>query len=50
MMQSIRHSGRRFNTSRTDPRYFRPAEVGTLFRDPTKANEKHGWTPITTLE
>jgi GDPmannose 4,6-dehydratase len=33
-----------------DPRYFRPAEVETLLGDPTKAKEKLGWTPTTTLE
>ena len=35
---------------RIDPRYFRPAEVETLLGDPTKAHEKLGWTPTTTLE
>ena len=35
---------------RIDPRYFRPAEVATLLGDPTKAKEKLGWTPTTTLE
>ena len=35
---------------RIDPRYFRPAEVETLLGDPTKAREKLGWSPITTLE
>ena len=35
---------------RIDPRYFRPAEVETLLGDPSKANEKLGWTPKTTLE
>ncbi len=33
-----------------DPRYFRPAEVETLLGDPTKAKEKLGWTPTTTLQ
>ena len=28
-----------------DPRYFRPTEVETLLGDPTKAQEKLGWTP-----
>jgi GDPmannose 4,6-dehydratase len=32
-----------------DPRYFRPAEVETLLGDPTKAKEKLGWVPETTL-
>ena len=35
---------------RIDPRYFRPAEVETLLGDPTKAREKLGWIPTTTLE
>ena len=35
---------------RIDPRYFRPAEVETLLGDPSKAKEKLGWTPKTTLE
>jgi GDPmannose 4,6-dehydratase len=35
---------------RIDQRYFRPAEVKTLLGDPTKAQEKLGWTPTTTLE
>ena len=33
-----------------DPRYFRPTEVETLLGDPTKAREKLGWTPKTTLK
>ena len=33
-----------------DTRYFRPAEVETLLGDPTKAKEKLGWVPTTTLE
>ncbi|HAK9370527.1 TPA: GDP-mannose 4,6-dehydratase, partial [Escherichia coli] len=32
-----------------DPRYFRPAEVETLLGDPTKAHQKLGWKPETTL-
>jgi len=32
-----------------DPRYFRPAEVETLLGDPSKAKEKLGWTPTTTI-
>ena len=35
---------------RIDPRYFRPAEVESLLGDPTKANEKLGWKPTTSLE
>jgi GDPmannose 4,6-dehydratase len=34
---------------RVDPRYYRPTEVETLLGDPTKAREKLGWTPTTTL-
>lgn len=34
---------------RVDPRYFRPTEVETLLGDPSKAREKLGWTPKTTL-
>ncbi len=33
-----------------DPRYFRPTEVESLLGDPTKAKEKLGWTPTTTLK
>jgi len=32
-----------------DPRYFRPAEVETLLGDPTRARERLGWVPQTTL-
>jgi len=35
---------------RVDPRYFRPAEVETLLGDPTKAKEKLGWVPETTVQ
>ena len=34
---------------RVDPRYFRPTEVQSLLGDPTKARQKLGWTPRTTL-
>jgi GDPmannose 4,6-dehydratase len=34
---------------RVDPRYYRPTEVETLLGDPSKAKEKLGWTPTTTL-
>ncbi len=34
---------------RVDPRYFRPTEVETLLGDPTKAKQKLGWVPTTTL-
>lgn len=33
-----------------DPRYFRPTEVETLLGDPSKAREKLGWVPTTTVE
>jgi len=33
-----------------DPRYFRPAEVETLLGDPSKAQEKLGWTPEITVQ
>ena len=50
----IEEIGRRSDTGavvvRIDPRYFRPAEVDTLLGDPTKAKQKLGWTPTTTLE
>ena len=50
----IEEVGRRSDTGdvvvKIDPRYFRPAEVETLLGDPTKAKEKLGWTPTTTLE
>ncbi len=32
-----------------DPRYFRPTEVETLLGDPSKAQQKLGWTPKTTF-
>ncbi|MEO7107241.1 MAG: GDP-mannose 4,6-dehydratase, partial [Rhodoferax sp.] len=35
---------------KVDSRYFRPTEVETLLGDPTKAREKLGWTPQTTLQ
>jgi GDPmannose 4,6-dehydratase len=35
---------------KVDPRYYRPTEVETLLGDPTKAKEKLGWTPVTTLQ
>lgn len=33
-----------------DPRYFRPTEVDLLLGDPTKAQEKLGWKPKTSLQ
>ncbi|MDI4658579.1 GDP-mannose 4,6-dehydratase [Xanthobacter autotrophicus] len=35
---------------RIDPRYFRPTEVDTLLGDPTRAKEKLGWVPETTVQ
>ena len=35
---------------RTDPGYYRPTEVETLLGDATKAKQKLGWEPETTLE
>jgi len=35
---------------KVDPRYFRPTEVETLLGDPSKAREKLGWTPVTSLQ
>ena len=53
-LDSLREIGRRADTGavvvRIDPRYFRPAEVDTLLGDPSKAHEKLGWRPTTTLE
>ncbi len=33
-----------------DPNYFRPTEVESLLGDPTKAKEKLGWAPKTSLD
>ena len=50
----VNEIGRRRDTGATvvriDPRYFRPAEVDSLLGDTSKAREKLGWTPTTTLE
>lgn len=35
---------------RINPKYYRPAEVDLLIGDPSKAREKLGWEPKTTLE
>jgi len=35
---------------KVNPRYFRPTEVDSLLGDPTKAIEKLGWKPATSLE
>ena len=34
---------------KVDPRYYRPTEVETLLGDPSKAKQKLGWVPTTTL-
>ena len=52
--EGLQETGTRADTGdivvRIDPRYFRPAEVETLLGDPSRAKEKLGWTPTTTLE
>ena len=52
--EGLQETGSRVDTGdavvRIDPRYFRPAEVETLLGDPTRAKEKLGWMPTTTLE
>ena len=52
--QGLDEIGKRSDTGdiivRIDPRYFRPTEVETLLGDPSKAKEKLGWTPTTTLD
>lgn len=35
---------------KVDPRYYRPTEVETLLGDPSKAKQKLGWEPKTTLQ
>ncbi|RZI86205.1 MAG: GDP-mannose 4,6-dehydratase [Rubrivivax sp.] len=34
---------------KVDPRYYRPTEVETLLGDPSKAKNKLGWSPVTSL-
>ncbi len=50
----IKETGRRTDNNqiviRIDPRYYRPTEVDSLLGDSTKAHEKLGWKPCTTLE
>jgi GDPmannose 4,6-dehydratase len=52
--EGVEETGLRADTGamvvRIDRRYFRPAEVETLLGDPTRARQKLGWTPTTTLE
>merc|ERR1719337_199299 len=33
-----------------DPKYFRPTEVELLIGDPSKAKERLGWVPTTTMQ
>ena len=35
---------------KVDPRYYRPTEVETLLGDPSKAKQKLGWEPTTSLQ
>ena len=52
--EGLEEVGRRADTDavvvRIDPRYFRPAEVETLLGDPSRAHQRLGWQPTTTLE
>ena len=52
--KGIDEVGKRADTGevviRIDACYFRPAEVSTLLGNPTKAREKLGWAPTTSLE
>ena len=52
--KNLNETGRRLDTNeivvKIDKRYFRPAEVNTLLGDASKAREKLGWQPTTTLE
>lgn len=52
--EGLEEVGRRADTDavvvRIDPRYFRPAEVETLWETPSRAHQRLGWQPTTTLE
>ena len=52
--QGLNEIGKRADTNeiviRIKPEFFRPSEVNTLLGDPTKAHEKLGWQPTTSLE
>ncbi len=52
--EGLNEVGRRADTNeiviRIDSRYFRPTEVDELLGDASKAKEKLGWSPSTTLE
>jgi len=48
---AFRHVGLDFKDHvQFDQRYLRPAEVDLLLGDPSKAREKLGWVPVTTVE
>ncbi|MEM1330316.1 MAG: GDP-mannose 4,6-dehydratase [Planctomycetota bacterium] len=48
---AFQHAGLSFEDHvEFDPRYLRPAEVDLLLGDPSKAREKLGWVPQTTVE
>lgn len=48
---AFRHVGLDFRDHvQFDQRYLRPAEVDLLLGDPSKAREKLGWVPTTTVE
>ena len=52
--KGVKEIGRRYDTKeiviRVDSRYFRPTEVDELLGDSSKAFEKLGWKPTTSLE
>ena len=52
--KGLQEIGRRVDNGKVvvkvDPRYFRPAEVNSLLGDPSKAKDKLGWSPKTSLE
>ena len=43
-------TGTRTALVKIDPKYFRPTEVELLIGDPSKAKERLGWTPKTTMQ
>ncbi len=48
---AFKHAGLNFEDHvEFDPRYLRPAEVDLLLGDPSKAKEKLGWSPETSVE
>ena len=52
--EGLKEIGRRKDNNkiviRVDKRYFRPSEVESLLGDSTKAKNKLGWVPTTSLE